>query len=64
MSEAVEVVERLSALEANRENDVRRIGKVEDGIASIRNLGWGILGSVVTQVILMVMGLAIAWARH
>lgn len=45
-------VERLSTLEANRENDVRRIGKLEDGLLSIRNLGWAILGAVAAQLII------------
>jgi len=49
---AVKGSERLSALEANRVNDVRRIDKLEDGLLSIRNLGWAILGGVVVQVII------------
>lgn len=51
MAELTEV-ERLSALEANRDNDVRRIGKLEDGLVSIRNLGWSILGAVLAQLII------------
>jgi hypothetical protein len=52
MAEHVEVSERLSALEANRENDVRRIGKIEDAMLSIQKLGWAILGGVVAQIII------------
>jgi len=51
MAETTET-ERIAALEANRDNDVRRIGKLEDGLVSIRNLGWGILGAVVAQLVI------------
>lgn len=52
MAEPIDVSERLAALEANRDNDVRRVGKVEDAVLSIQKLGWLILGGVLTQIVI------------
>jgi hypothetical protein len=45
------VLERVAVLEANRDNDVRRISKLESAIDQIRVAGWVIAGTFLLDTV-------------